>query len=195
MSRIILASQSPRRRQLLDQIGLTGYEILVPQADESYEPSLPPAEIVRSISRKKAEAASRLAGDSEALIIAADTMVFLDSLRLGKPHSEQEAYSMLTSLSGRTHEVITGITVLQGSRMETCSDMTGVTFRSLTDAEKWSYIRTGEPMDKAGAYGVQGKAALFVTGISGDYFNVMGLPLHLLGQMLSSFGMDFFSFS
>lgn len=195
MSRIILASQSPRRRQLLDQIGLTGYEILVPQADESYEPSLPPAEIVRSISRKKAEAASRLAGDSEALIIAADTMVFLDSLRLGKPHSEQEAYSMLTSLSGRTHVVITGITVLQGSRMETCSDMTGVTFRSLTDAEKWSYIRTGEPMDKAGAYGVQGKAALFVTGISGDYFNVMGLPLHLLGQMLSSFGMDFFSFS
>lgn len=195
MSRIILASQSPRRRQLLDQIGLTGYEILVPQADESYEPSLPPAEIVRSISRKKAEAASRLAGDSEALIIAADTMVFLDSLRLGKPHSEQEAYSMLTSLSGRTHEVITGITVLQGSRLETCSDMTGVTFRSLTDAEKWSYIRTGEPMDKAGAYGVQGKAALFVTGINGDYFNVMGLPLHLLGQMLSSFGMDFFSFS
>ncbi len=195
MSRIILASQSPRRRQLLDQIGLTGYEILVPQADESYEPSLPPAEIVRSISRKKAEAASRLAGDSEALIIAADTMVFLDSLRLGKPHSEQEAYSMLTSLSGRTHQVITGITVLQGSRMETCSDMTGVTFRSLTDAEKWSYIRTGEPMDKAGAYGVQGKAALFVTGINGDYFNVMGLPLHLLGQMLSSFGMDFFSFS
>ena len=195
MSRIILASQSPRRRQLLDQIGLTGYEILVPQADESYEPSLPPAEIVRSISRKKAEAASRLAGDSEALIIAADTMVFLDSLRLGKPHSEQEAYSMLTSLSGRTHQVITGITVLQGSRMETCSDMTGVTFRPLTDAEKWSYIRTGEPMDKAGAYGVQGKAALFVTGISGDYFNVMGLPLHLLGQMLSSFGMDFFSFS
>lgn len=195
MSRIILASQSPRRRQLLDQIGLTGYEILVPQADESYEPSLPPAEIVRSISRKKAEAASRLAGDSEALIIAADTMVFLDSLRLGKPHSEQEAYSMLTSLSGRTHVVITGITVLQGSRMETCSDMTGVTFRSLTDAEKWSYIRTGEPMDKAGAYGVQGKAALFVTGINGDYFNVMGLPLHLLGQMLSSFGMDFFSFS
>ena len=195
MSRIILASQSPRRRQLLDQIGLTGYEILVPQADESYEPSLPPAEIVRSISRKKAEAASRLAGDSEALIIAADTMVFLDSLRLGKPHSEQEAYSMLTSLSGRTHQVITGITVLQGSRLETCSDMTGVTFRSLTDAEKWSYIRTGEPMDKAGAYGVQGKAALFVTGINGDYFNVMGLPLHLLGQMLSSFGMDFFSFS
>lgn len=195
MPRIILASQSPRRRQLLDQIGLKGYGILTPEADESYDPSLSPDGIVCSISRKKAEAASLLAGDASAIIIAADTMVFLDSLRLGKPHSGQEAFSMLTSLSGRTHEVYTGITVLQGGRIETRFDVTGVTFRPLTDVEKWSYIHTGEPMDKAGAYGVQGKAALFVTGISGDYFNVMGLPLHLLGQMLSDFGVDFFSFS
>lgn len=100
---------------------------------------------------------------------------------------------MLTSLSGRTHHVRTGLTLCRGARLETRVETTAVTFRPLTDGEKWSYIRTGDPMDKAGAYGVQGKAALFVTGIQGDYFNVMGLPLCLLGRMLADFGVELFS--
>ena len=193
MSSIILASQSPRRRQLLSQIGVTDFSLLAPQADESYDPALSPEEIVSSICRRKAEAARLLADDPQALIIAADTMVFLDSLRLGKPHSEQEAFRMLTSLSGRTHHVRTGLTLCRGARLETRVETTAVTFRPLTDGEKWSYIRTGDPMDKAGAYGVQGKAALFVTGIQGDYFNVMGLPLCLVGRMLADFGVELFS--
>ena len=192
MVRIILASRSPRRRQLLSQVGLTDFEVLVPHADESYDPAASPEEIVTSISRKKAQAAQTLAEDPEALIIAADTMVFLDGLRLGKPRDEEEAFEMLSALSGRTHRVCTGVTLRQGALTKTCCESTAVTFRPLTTKEIWSYVRTGDPMDKAGAYGVQGRAALFVSRIEGDYFNVMGLPLHLLGQMLADFGVDLF---
>ena len=119
-------------------------------------------------------------------------MVFLDGLRLGKPHSQAEAAEMLRALSGRTHTVCTGVTVRRGDRRETRSETTGVTFRSLTDREIRHYVSTGDPMDKAGAYGVQGLAALFVSGIQGDYFNVMGLPLCLLGGMLADFGVDLY---
>lgn len=190
MPRIILASQSPRRRQLLAQIGVTDFDILVPDADESYDPALSPQEIVRSICRKKAGAARLMADDPDAVLIAADTMVFLDGLRLGKPHSQEEAFAMLSALSGRTHHVCTGVSVCRGERMETQAETTDVIFRPLTEAEIRAYIRTGDPMDKAGAYGVQGLAALFVSGIRGDYFNVMGLPLHLLGRMLAGFGVN-----
>lgn len=193
MPRIILASQSPRRRQLLAQTGLTDFEILVPRADESYDPDASPEEIVSSICRKKGLAAQALAGDPEALIITADTMVFLDGLRLGKPRDEADAFSMLSALSGRTHRVCTGLTLCRGPRMETRSESTAVTFRPLLEREIWAYIRTGDPMDKAGSYGVQGKAALFVSRIEGDYFNVMGLPVHLLGHMLADFGVDLFA--
>lgn len=188
--RIILASQSPRRRQLLEQIGLENFEILVPEADESYDPSLPPEKIVSSISRKKAEAVRSLAED--ALIITADTMVFLDGLRLGKPQSPEAAREMLAKLSGRTHHVCTGVTVCQGSRALTEAETTSVTFRALTQWEIARYVLTGEPMDKAGSYGVQGVGALFVEHIDGDYFNVMGLPLCRLGRMLGRFGVDLF---
>lgn len=193
MPRIILASQSPRRKQLLSQIGIKNFEILIPGGEESYDPSLPPEEIVSSICRKKGESARTLAGDPSAIIITADTMVFLDGLRLGKPRSREEAFSMLSALSGKTHHVCTGVTVSQGSRMETRAETTAVTFRPLTDTEKWAYIRTGEPFDKAGAYGVQGPAALFIPRVEGDYFNVMGLPLALLGEMLAGFGVKLFS--
>lgn len=193
MPRIILASQSPRRRQLLAQIGVTDFDILVPDADESYDPSLSPQEIVSSICRKKAEAARLLADDRDAVLIAADTMVFLDGLRLGKPHSEEEAFTMLSALSGRTHHVCTGVTVCRENRLDTRAETTDVIFRTLTEGEIRAYIRTGDPMDKAGAYGVQGLAALFVSGIRGDYFNVMGLPLHLLGRMLADFGVELLS--
>lgn len=193
MPHIILASQSPRRRQLLSQTGLTDFEVLVPQADESYDPSASPEEIVCSICQKKGQAARELVRDPNALIIAADTMVFLDGLRLGKPKDEADAFTMLSALSGRTHHVCTGVTVCQGPRLETRSETTAVTFRPIAEREIWAYIRTGDPMDKAGSYGVQGKAALFVSGIQGDYFNVMGLPLYLLGQMLADFNVDLFA--
>ena len=188
MSRIILASQSPRRKQLLSQIGIKGFEILVPEADETFDPALSPEEIVASICRKKGEAARALAGDPEAVIISADTMVFLEGLRLGKPRDQVDAFTMLSALSGRTHQVRTGVTVSRGERMETRTETTSVAFRPLNQDEIWGYIRTGEPFDKAGGYGVQGKAALFVRKIEGDYFNVMGLPLFLLGGMLADFG-------
>ena len=193
MPRMILASQSPRRRQLLEQIGVKNFDILVPQADETYDPDLSPEEIVSSICRKKAEAARALAGDPDAIIITADTMVFLGDLRLGKPRDQVDAFTMLSALSGHTHQVRTGVTVSRRERMETRTETTAVTFRPLTQDEIWGYIRSGEPMDKAGAYGAQGKAALFVSRIEGDYFNVMGLPLFLLGGMLSDFGVKLFS--
>ena len=192
MPRIILASQSPRRRQLLAQTGLTDFEVLVPQADESYDPASPPEETVSSICRRKGLAAQAMDGDPAALFIAADTMVFLDGLRLGKPRDEAEAFAMLSALSGRTHRVCTGVTLCQGDRIETRAGSTAVAFRPLLEREIRAYIRTGDPMDKAGAYGVQGRAALFVREIHGDYFNVMGLPLHLLGRMLLDFIVDLF---
>ena len=193
MPRIILASQSPRRKQLLKQIGIKNFDILVPRTEEDYDPALSPEEIVSSICRKKAEAARTLAEDPAAGIITADTMVFLDGLRLGKPQDQVEAFTMLSVLSGRTHHVCTGVTLCRGERMETRAETTAVTFRPLTQDEIWGYIRSGEPMDKAGAYGAQGKAALFVSRIEGDYFNVMGLPLYLLGKMLADFGIQLFS--
>ena len=132
MLRIILASQSPRRRQLLEQIGLEHFEVLAADADETYDPSLPPEKIVASISRQKAEAVRPLA--EGALIITADTMVFMDGLRLGKPRSQEEAREMLSALSGRTHHVCTGVTVCLGSRVITEAETTDVTFRPLTGA-------------------------------------------------------------
>ncbi len=192
MPRFILASQSPRRRELLSQIGVKDFTILVPEADESYDPTLTPQEIVCAICRKKIEAAVELAKDDDAIIIAADTMVFLDGLRLGKPKNEEDAANMLRSLSGRTHIVCTGVSIARGARIVTESETTAVRFRDLTDAEIAAYIKSGDPMDKAGSYGIQGKPALFVSGIEGDYFNVMGLPLHRLGQMLKKFNVDLF---
>lgn len=193
MQRFILASQSPRRRELLAQIGVKDFEILVPEADESFDPAKTPQEIVCSICRRKAEAARALAGDNKAIILAADTMVFLDGLRLGKPKDEEDAFQMLRALSGRTHEVCTGVTICRGDEILTRAETTVVTFRPMADHEIRAYIASGDPMDKAGSYGIQGKAALFASGIEGDYFNVMGLPLHLVGQMLNEFNVDLFS--
>ena len=190
MLQFILASQSPRRQELLRQIGIADFEIIVPDADETYDPALSPEQIVSSISRKKAEAVRPLAKDALVIVIAADTMVFLDGLRLGKPKTQEEAREMLTALSGRTHHVCTGVTVCRGPQVFTESETTSVTFRPLTGWEIARYVLTGEPMDKAGSYGVQGLGALFVEHIDGDYFNVMGLPLCRLGRMLKRFGVD-----
>ena len=186
---IVLASASPRRQALLRQIGLTDFRVIVTDTDESWDPSMTPEEIVSAICRRKAEAALSMEEEG-AIVITADTMVFRGDERLGKPCSEEEAFTMLSHLSGREHTVWTGVTVARGERMETEAEATRVLFRPLAESEIRSYIATGEPMDKAGAYGIQERGALLVEGIRGDYFNVMGLPLLRLSRMLRRFGVE-----
>lgn len=189
MAQIVLASGSPRRRELLERIGLTDFVVRVPEVEESFPGGLPPQEVVSYISREKAEAAARLCGPGD-IVITADTMVFLDDQRLGKPRDEAHALEMLTALQGRRHTVCTGVTLLQGAKRLTQSESTDVFFRSATEEELRRYIATGEPMDKAGAYGVQGRGALLVERLEGDFFNVMGLPVLRLARMLESFGVS-----
>lgn len=186
---IILASQSPRRKELLGQMGLRGFKIISPDVDEHVEGNPSPAEMVEELSLRKARAVAAEA-DGDDLIIAADTVVALDGAVLGKPEDERDAFSMLSALSGNRHMVYTGVTVIRGSKAVTCHEETVVTFRDLEPDEISDYIETGEPMDKAGAYGIQGLGALLVSGIEGDYFNVMGLPVFRLGRILAGFGID-----
>ena len=186
---IILASQSPRRRELLGQMGMKDFRVVSPQVDETAEGRPGPAGLVEQLSLRKAAAVAAREG-TDALIIAADTVVALDDAVLGKPAGRAEAAAMLTALSGRTHQVYTGVTVLWGGRTVTAHERTAVTFRTLTPGEIENYIATGEPMDKAGAYGIQGLGALLVSGLEGDYFNVMGLPVFRLGRILAELGLD-----
>lgn len=187
MPHIVLASGSPRRQELLRRIGVTEFDIRVPRTDEHYPAGLTPQGVVEYISREKADAAAKLCTPEE-VVITADTMVFLDDQRLGKPRDEAHALEMLTALQGRRHTVCTGVTVRQGNRSLTESESTAVIFRPVTETELRSYIATGEPLDKAGAYGVQGKGALLVERLEGDFFNVMGLPVLRLSRMLAQFG-------
>ncbi len=189
MSKIVLASGSPRRQELLGRMGITDFTVRVPEAEESYPAGLSPEETVCYISREKSDAA-RLLCDENELIITADTMVFLDDKRLGKPKDEAQALEMLTALAGRRHTVCTGVTVRRGDVILTRAQSTDVYFRPATERELRAYIRTGEPMDKAGAYGVQGKGSLLVRRIDGDFFNVMGLPVEMLAEMLKTFEID-----
>ena len=183
--KIVLASASPRRRELLQLIGISDFTIRASEAEATYPAYLPHAQIVEYISREKAEA---VACAPDEIVIAADTMVFLDQARLGKPADEADALRMLTAMQGRRHTVRTGVTVRQGDRFLTESEATAVDFRPATESELRAYIATGEPMDKAGAYGVQGKGALLVERLEGDFFNVMGLPVLRLSRMLEQFG-------
>ena len=189
MAHIVLASASPRRQELLRRIGITEFDIRVPETEETYPEGLSPRQIVEYISREKADAAAKLC-TAEEIVITADTMVFLDDQRLGKPADEADALRMLTALQGRRHTVCTGVTVRQGSRAVTGSEETEVIFRPASQRELLAYIASGEPMDKAGAYGYQDLASLFVESIHGDYFTVVGLPLCRLGQMLEEFGVS-----
>ncbi len=184
-ARIVLASGSPRRKMLLEQIGLKDFEIRVPRVREWAPAGLGPREIVEMISMEKAQAAE---ASPDEIVIAADTMVFLDEEKLGKPKSPEAALDMLSELQGRWHTVRTGITVRQGERFLTESEETDVLFRAMTRDELKRYVDTGEPMDKAGAYGLQGRGVLLVERIEGDYTNVIGLPLPRLARMLSKFG-------
>lgn len=186
---IILASQSPRRRQLLEQIGLDHFIVRPARGEEVMDPALSPAQLVEELSRQKAREVAG-ASDPGDLVIAADTVVAIDGRVLGKPHDREEACAMLSALSGREHTVYTGVTVCRDDRMLTQHEATQVRFRPLSPREIQAYVDSGEPMDKAGAYGVQELGALLVEGIRGDYFNVVGLPLCRLGQMLSQFGVE-----
>ena len=176
----ILASQSPRRRELLG-LFRRPFVIQVADIDETMDPGKPPFDEVARVSRLKAEAICREADD---IVVAADTIVVCQGKTLGKPRTEAEAFAMLSLLSGRDHQVMTGFTVLRGDRAITHTEVTDIHFRPLSKKEIEDYIATGEPMDKAGAYGIQGGAALFAEKMVGDYYNVMGLPVCRLWQAL-----------
>jgi septum formation protein len=184
---IILASASPRRQQLLENVGLHDFKIIHPDFEESILPGQSPEEVVCELSRGKARSvAEKVSGD--ALIIAADTIVYLDGEILGKPRDEIAAAQMLRALSGREHRVFTGVTVSRGEMEITSFECTLVRFRELSEREIAAYIASGESFGKAGAYGAQGLGALLVERIEGDYFNVVGLPLCKLSQMLEELG-------
>ena len=185
--RLILASGSPRRRELLERFGVP-FEIIPAKGEERAPDGLAPDALVIALASAKAKEIADAPENREAVILAADTVVELDGKILGKPHGEGGAREMLRSLSGRTHRVRTGLCVRKGDRVLTHAECTSVIFRELSDAEIEAYVRTGEPMDKAGAYGVQGRGALLVRRIEGDYYNVMGLPLVRLSTMLGHFG-------
>lgn len=186
--KLILASGSPRRRELLERMGLT-FTVQPADADETLAPGLTAQEQVIRLSRKKAEAVAAAHGlDGDTVILSADTVVVLDGNILGKPRDEADAARMLEAFSGRSHLVLTGVTVLSGGGMESHCEETEVHFRPISQAEIDAYIATGEPMDKAGAYGIQGYAALFVEKLVGDYYNVMGLPVCSTALMLRRAG-------
>lgn len=179
---LILASQSPRRKELMG-LFRTPFSVRVADIDETMDEALSPYDEVARVSRLKAEATPHERAD---VVVAADTIVVCNGNVLGKPKDEQDAFRMLKMLSGKDHQVMTGLTVLRGDSAVVCTEVTDIHFRELTDREILAYIRTGEPMDKAGAYGIQGGAALFAEKMCGDYYNVMGLPVCRLGQILKS---------
>ena len=184
---IVLASGSPRRRELLNMIGMKDFKVIPPENEERIPLGASPEETVCAIALQKAEHVSRICGIHDT-IIAADTLVYLDERPLGKPDNPDHAEAMLRELSGRKHEVYTGVVLYKGIMHIACAEMTNVFFRDISAEEISSYIKTGEPMDKAGAYGAQGLGAVFIERIEGEFFNVMGLPLCRLSLMLKEFG-------
>lgn len=186
MQKLILASASPRRQELLRLI--TGEFTVCPaNADETLPAGLPIVQQIETLAARKAE--DVFAKHPDCAVIGSDTMVVVDGEPLGKPADTDEARRMLRRLSGRAHEVITGLAVLSPAGRKIGYRITKVHFRALTDAEIDRYIATGEPMDKAGAYGIQGRGAVLITGIEGDYFSVVGLPVELLYTMLTDLGL------
>lgn len=178
--KLILASASPRRKELLRLFGIP-FTVRAADIDETMNPENSPREEVEKVSRRKALAIAR---DPDEVVIAADTIVVCDNRILGKPKSREEAVSMLKLLSGRDHQVMTGCTLLYGQAIRSFVEVTDLHFRRLTDGEIRRYVETGEPMDKAGAYGIQGGAALFCEKLRGDYYNVVGLPVCRLWETL-----------
>ena len=178
---LILASASPRRKELLGLFHIP-FTVRAADIDETMDPENSPREEVEKVSRRKALAIPRSQGD---VVIAADTIVVCDDRILGKPKSVQEAQDMLRLLSGRDHQVMTGCTVVRDQQIRSFTEVTDLHFRKLTEGEIRRYVESGEPMDKAGAYGIQGGAALFCEKLRGDYYNVVGLPVCRLWETLT----------
>lgn len=183
---IVLASQSPRRKQLLSRI-LPEFAQLPVDADETMPEGAAPEDGVRELALRKARKGVERCGP-DVLVIGADTIVVCGGRILGKPRNEDDAFCMLKMLSGTVHDVCTGVALCCGGKECAGVERTQVRFAELEDGQIANYIRSGEPMDKAGAYGIQGLGGLLVEGIQGDYHNVVGLPLFLVGRMLKEFG-------
>lgn len=183
---LILASSSPRRRELLAQAGVD-FVVLVNAIEETFAPHLTEvAAQVEDLARRKAEAVAQQHPDNR-VVLGADTVVCIDNQILGKPENTQHAYQMLEQLSGRWHEVITGIALIQTGQTgqtQTAHARSRVKIRATTPQERWDYIATGEPLDKAGAYAIQGEGGYLVEGYEGDYTNIVGLPMNLLQELL-----------
>ena len=175
----------------MEMLGVRELKIIPAQGEERAPEGLGPEDLVKALSAAKAREVAARCGEED-IVVAADTIVWFQNRVFGKPHSPAEAAAMLRELSGETHQVFTGVTVRRGASEQSEVEMSYVHFRRLSEREIAAYVATGEPMDKAGAYGIQGRASLFVRGIEGDYFNVMGLPLCKLGEMLKEIGVDLF---
>ena len=173
-TRIVLASQSPRRKQLLSLLNVN-FEIIVADIDEKINPNNDLVKEIEKLSYQKANAV--FINNQDALVIGADTIVKIDNQVLGKPKSIEHAKQMLRMLSGNTHDVVTGVTILTNNSVETFSQIAKVTFYPLTDEEIDEYVATNEPMDKAGSYAIQGIGSKFIKSIDGDYYTIMGLPI------------------
>ncbi|MDP4162431.1 MAG: Maf family protein [Bacillota bacterium] len=174
MQRLILASSSPRRKELLENLQLT-FDTSTSEVDESFEEGALPEDVVIELALRKANSVFRT--NPEAFVIGSDTIVTADGLILGKPQNSDEAFDMLKLLSGRKHDVYTGVTILSPVKSVSFYEKTEVMFWELTDEEIRWYIQSGEPFDKAGSYGIQGLGSIFVKQITGDYFTVVGLPV------------------
>jgi septum formation protein len=185
---VILASQSPRRRELLTLVGIP-HEVRPADIDERQLPGELPAAHAERLAREKAATIGR--HEPEAVVIGSDTIVVVDGDVLGKPADEAEAIAMLTRLSGRSHTVMTAVAVRWRGQERSAVEEVGVTFGALDDARIRAYVATGEPMDKAGAYGIQGYGATIVERVDGDYFSVMGLPLFRLTRLMGELGLRY----
>lgn len=188
--KIILASASPRRREILTNLGLD-FDIIPADIEETIDPFLDPAELVKNLALQKAAHVAKQIG-YPAIIIGSDTTVVIDNKILGKPANFNEAFDMLSTLSGRTHTVFTGICVIDTSENKIITDYeaTEVTFKELSPEEIKDYISTGEPMDKAGSYGIQAIGSTLVVSVNGCYNNIVGLPVYKLSETLKEFGVD-----
>ena len=191
MTQIILASTSPRRRELMKGLGIK-FITDTCEVDESVSEGTSPPDMVRILSLRKAKAVS--SKYKEGLVIGSDTIVVLDGIILGKPKDDKDAFLMLYKLQGKKHQVYSGVAIIDAryDKAEVSCEKTDVYFRSMTEEEVYRYIATKEPQGKAGSYAIQGLGSTIVQSIEGDYFNVVGLPLFLLGKMLKGFGVEVF---